>query len=258
MALHKTAAAQVTIANGQSLSAPVNLGSKTLCAITLPAAWSAAGLSFQVSDDQGATWLNMFDSAGSEIVIPSAAVVAGQRISIDPAIFSGVDFLKVRSGASGGAVNQGADRILTLVSRKITGAGGAGTNFTGSASGAGAAAPVATVNQVFTASTAFLTLLPTSAPAGLYAVRWYMWSTAPYGGAGASATLTILTNNGAYATGPTTAPLGLTGAADNAVPGNNTLSFYVGQGQGMTYQVTITAAAPTGNCNLALAVNRMF
>ena len=41
----------VTIANGTSLSAAVNLGSGKLRGIALPAAWTAAVLSFQVSLD---------------------------------------------------------------------------------------------------------------------------------------------------------------------------------------------------------------
>jgi len=110
--------ASVTIASGASLSGGVNLGDKILSAIIVSAAWTTAALTFQASDDGGVTWKNMFDSGGNEITIASAAVVAGQRISIDPSDFAGVDMIKVRSGTSGSAVTQGADRVLTLVSRK--------------------------------------------------------------------------------------------------------------------------------------------
>jgi hypothetical protein len=50
---------QVTIANGQALSGPVALGEFVLTGIAMPAAWTAAGLSFQVSVDGGTTWLEM-------------------------------------------------------------------------------------------------------------------------------------------------------------------------------------------------------
>jgi len=112
------ATASVTIASGASLSGAVNLGGKVLTAITIPAAWTAAELSFQASDDQGTTWYDMFDDGGTEVQIASASVVASRRITLDPSAFAGVDYIKVRSGLTAAAVNQGADRVLTLTSRK--------------------------------------------------------------------------------------------------------------------------------------------
>jgi hypothetical protein len=109
----------VTIANGQSLSGAINLGAHILCAIVIPAAWTAAALSFQVSDDLGLTWQDMYDSTGTEVTIPLAAAVAGQRISINTALFAGADFLKIRSGTGGAPVAQGAARTITLISRKL-------------------------------------------------------------------------------------------------------------------------------------------
>jgi hypothetical protein len=115
MALLKTVG-QVTIPNGTALSNPIDLGAKVLCAIIVPSAWTAAGLSFQASDDGGATWFNIYDSTGTEAVVGSGAVVAGRRISLDPSLFAGVDFIRVRSGTSGVPVNQAADRVASLVS----------------------------------------------------------------------------------------------------------------------------------------------
>jgi hypothetical protein len=107
---------QVTIPNGTSLSGAVNLGAKTLCAITVPISWSATpSLSFQVSEDGGVTWGNLYDSTGTEVTVTAAA---GQRISISSGVFASVDLLKVRSGTSGTPVTQLADRVLTIVSRK--------------------------------------------------------------------------------------------------------------------------------------------
>src|SRR5262249_4602567 len=107
---------QVTIANGQSLSNAIDLGAKVLSAILIPPAWTAAGLSFQGSDGQGVTWQNLYDGGGSEIAVVSAAVVAGRRISLDPSMFVGIDFLRVRSGTQAAPVAQGGDRVLTLIS----------------------------------------------------------------------------------------------------------------------------------------------
>lgn len=111
--------ASVTIASGASLSGAVNLGDKVLCAIIISAGWTAAALSFQASDDGGATWKDMYDDAGNEVTVASGNVAAARRISLDPSTFASVDQVKVRSGLTGAAVNQGADRILTLVARKF-------------------------------------------------------------------------------------------------------------------------------------------
>lgn len=117
MARAKTTA-QVTIANGASLSAPVNLGANILCAIQVPASWTAAALTFQASDDSGATWQSIYDSTGTEVTIPQSAAPPGQRVSINSSAFVGVDYLKVRSGTTASPVNQTALRTLTLVTRK--------------------------------------------------------------------------------------------------------------------------------------------
>lgn len=111
----------VTITNGNSLSGAINLGSKVLSAIIVSASWTAAGLTFQASDDGGTTWSDMYDDGGTEITIASANVVAGRRISVDPSAFAGIDAIKIRSGTTGSPVTQLADRILTVVSRKYYG-----------------------------------------------------------------------------------------------------------------------------------------
>jgi hypothetical protein len=108
----------ITIANNASLSGPLDLSNKVLCAIIMSAAWTAACLTFQASDDQGATWYELTDALGNAVSVVVAGVIAGGRISVDPSDFAGVDFIKVRSGTVGAAVAQGAARTLTLVSRK--------------------------------------------------------------------------------------------------------------------------------------------
>ncbi len=108
-----------TIANGTALSGAINLGAQTLVAIIIPAAWTAAAISFQASEDGGTTWYDVFDSTGTEVSIASANVVAGRRVTVDPTAYVGLDINKVRSGVTATPVNQGAARALTLVSRKI-------------------------------------------------------------------------------------------------------------------------------------------
>jgi hypothetical protein len=99
------------IASGTSLSAGIPLGAKVLHGIAMPAGWDAAALTFQVSADGGTTWLEMQSTTAAI----SYTAAASQYIAIDTALWRGINMIKVRSGTSGAAVNQNADRTLGLV-----------------------------------------------------------------------------------------------------------------------------------------------
>src|ERR1700738_5392351 len=92
----------VTILSGAALSAAVPLGDSILTGIAMPAAWDAAAITFQVSADGGATWGEL--QSTSAVVSYTAA--AGQFIAIDPAIWRGINMIKVRSGTLAAAVPQ--------------------------------------------------------------------------------------------------------------------------------------------------------
>jgi hypothetical protein len=103
----------VLIASGSSLSASVDFGSsKSLVGVGMSAAWTTAGLTFQVSVDGGVTWLEFYDGGGDELLL---TVSASQYVRVDPSTFLGVSKMKVRSGTSSVPVNQVADRTLTLI-----------------------------------------------------------------------------------------------------------------------------------------------
>jgi hypothetical protein len=105
----------VTITSGTSLSAAVPLGDSVLTGVAMPAGWDAAAITFQASADGGATWGEL----QSISAVVSVAAAAAQYIALDPAIWRGINMIKVRSGTSGSAVNQTADRIVTLVARRL-------------------------------------------------------------------------------------------------------------------------------------------
>ena len=107
----------VTIAISTSLSAEIGTGAKTIVGIAMPASgWDSAVLSFQVSVDGGKTWLELYDTTGTEV---SFVAAAGQYIQVDPVLFAGINDIKVRSGTSASAVTQTAARTLTLVCRQV-------------------------------------------------------------------------------------------------------------------------------------------
>ncbi len=103
----------VVIPNGASLSAAVNLGTKTLVGVVMPAEWTAANLTLQAAVAEAGTYNNVHDKAGTEFAITAAASRAITLASDD---LIGIGrWLKVRSGTSGVPVNQGADRTLKLI-----------------------------------------------------------------------------------------------------------------------------------------------
>jgi len=105
-----------SIAAGQSLSGPVPLGALTLVGISMPATWTPAVLTFQVTPD-GSTWQELYDGAGNEVTIFAAA---GQFVIplLDPSyLWRGVNLLQVRSGTLAAPVNQVAAAVVNIVTR---------------------------------------------------------------------------------------------------------------------------------------------
>lgn len=111
----------VQIAQGSALSAEVDIGGGTLVGISIPAAWVTASLSFQASQDGGATWGELLDQTATAVSVASIAGGAETQIAFDPTKLRGVRSVKVRSGTSGTPVNQTAAGgvTLTLLARFI-------------------------------------------------------------------------------------------------------------------------------------------
>lgn len=106
------ATATATIANGASLSGAIDCGTARLATIIIPSGWTTANLTFQTSPD-GVTYNDRYDNVGGEYTITVGG--ASRSIMVPLSDFLGVRFIKVRSGTSAAAVNQGAQRDLTLV-----------------------------------------------------------------------------------------------------------------------------------------------
>lgn len=100
----------VTIDNGASLSSAAHIGSGELVGIMLPTLTSAS-LTFQASAD-GVTYAEALDASSSAVAVGTST---GARYIKAPADLAGIPFLKIRSGTSGAPVQQGAERIITLI-----------------------------------------------------------------------------------------------------------------------------------------------
>lgn len=108
--------AGATIASGQSLSGIVDLGGHALVAIRMPAAWTAAVLTFQASDDDDDAFTDVYAADGIEV---TAQAAASRWIAIAPPDFVSARYLKVRSGTAAAPVNQAAERVLRLVTVRV-------------------------------------------------------------------------------------------------------------------------------------------
>jgi hypothetical protein len=105
-----------TIAAGQSLSNSVDLLPSTLVGLWMPASWTAASLTFQVSPDGDNTWLELVNYAGSNVTL---TVAAGQFIQIDPTQWKGIYSVKLRSGTLASPVTQAASASIQLIGRQM-------------------------------------------------------------------------------------------------------------------------------------------
>jgi hypothetical protein len=107
----------VTVANGASLSGAAQLlpPNGRLVGVITDAAWDTNAMTFQVSVD-GTTYVNLYN-AGTEYSM--AGIVASAYNAVNPDVFSGARYVKVRSGTAGTAVNQVGDAVVTLVMWKL-------------------------------------------------------------------------------------------------------------------------------------------
>lgn len=100
-----------TIAESASLSAGVLLNGAEMVGLKMPADWTTAALTFQVSTD-GVTYNNLYDQDGSEV---NVSVGAARYIALPPADYAGFIYLKVRSGTSATPVVQAAERSIGIM-----------------------------------------------------------------------------------------------------------------------------------------------
>lgn len=113
MALEHTFTRTVTISTaGDGLSGSVSVAGGLPVALIISSTWTAADITFQASPIGSTSFYNLTDFSG--VTVQSTGVAASQWHNLDPALFAGIDRLKVRSGTSTGLA-QAATRTLTLV-----------------------------------------------------------------------------------------------------------------------------------------------
>lgn len=101
----------VTVLDSASLSDAARLYGCRLVGFATDSAWDTQAVTFQRSSD-GSTYQNVYDQYNVEYSIP--AVVASTYHAVDPAVFIGCRYIKVRSGTAGAAANQNGNTVVTL------------------------------------------------------------------------------------------------------------------------------------------------
>lgn len=109
---------QIVIANAASLSGEVDLEAYRLVGIHMPAAWTAANLTFQAAPASAGTFNDVTDDAGVEVLVTAAAAKAIVIGTATKAAIGLLRFIKIRSGTGATPVAQGAERILTLILKR--------------------------------------------------------------------------------------------------------------------------------------------
>ena len=104
-----------TIPAGQSLSSVIDLSNGTAIFCQMPAAWTPALLSFQISCDN-VTFGDLVDQNTREV---SLNVIPGTVIRVD-LLPSRYGWMKFRSGSRFGPVIQTANRIFTIIADTST------------------------------------------------------------------------------------------------------------------------------------------
>jgi hypothetical protein len=101
----------VTIESSETKSAEVDLRGTTLCGLYMPAAFTGTTLTFEAATSSGGTFVPVYDELGNQV---SITVSSSRFISLDPAEFAGIQFLKAVSGSS-----ETAARIINLALRSV-------------------------------------------------------------------------------------------------------------------------------------------
>ena len=105
----------VTILNTTSISSVAKLSEAVhwhVVGVEVPAAWTAAVLTFQSSHD-GTTYQDVHTESAEY----SITALQGTNIGLNPDRLDHALFIKVRSGTSSSPVAQGADRVVQLLLR---------------------------------------------------------------------------------------------------------------------------------------------
>jgi len=110
----------VTIPENTALSSSFNLIGTSLVGLVIPASWTTAVITLQVSYDNGSTFIDHYDETNTEttFTVDSSRVIGFGSNTIAKLV--SVKFIKLRSGTTSSPEDQlGSDKIIKLLSRPL-------------------------------------------------------------------------------------------------------------------------------------------
>lgn len=106
----------VTITAGASQSTVIDKSHYKNMLIIMPAAWSAANITFLVSDNPTTGFVMLVDDAGTEVALTTVTIsTAITMTSTDKEALESAMFIKLRSGTNATPVNQTAGAEITVI-----------------------------------------------------------------------------------------------------------------------------------------------
>lgn len=110
--------ATATILSGASVSNVFRLAGTFLAGVLMPAAWTTAALTIEVSAD-GTTWTGLAYDQGGTQCNSIASPVAGSAYALNLAGLRPWPYARIRSGTTATPVNQAADRAITVATSPL-------------------------------------------------------------------------------------------------------------------------------------------
>jgi hypothetical protein len=107
-------------AAADGLSDAIDLQEQDIVGFIVPATWTAAAITFLAAPMAAGTFASCYDDANAEITVASTGIPTsgGRTVLFSDALqckLRGVRHLKLRSGATGAAVQQGGARVFTII-----------------------------------------------------------------------------------------------------------------------------------------------
>lgn len=102
--------ATIDISADADMSDIVNLGGRIPVAIYIPATWTAANITFDVSYD-GTAFAALYDTAAAEVTVTGPA--ANQCHAVNPELFMGATHVRLKTSAG-----QAADREIIIMAAR--------------------------------------------------------------------------------------------------------------------------------------------
>lgn len=100
---------KISIPSGSHFSTAIDISSLQPMSIQIPAVWTDAQLSIQVSHD-GETWFDVYADGEEQLVPAGASRHCDLNLNV-----GGMQYLRFRSGTSASSVNQTGARVISGV-----------------------------------------------------------------------------------------------------------------------------------------------